>query len=235
MVRFIFFDLGNTVVDYHSGPISDRKKDELGLELMREQLSRQGCSVSFEYLLKSFYLPWVNDLFPKRDFREKEYDLEDLLESVLGLKRIDCRELISSFHEPSRRYATEEGDIRFTLEELQRRRKGMGIISNTPIPGFCHDKTLARLELAEYFCCRLYSYDLGVRKPNKKMFGLAKERIGCSWEEILIVGDSYRADVETPLKLGMGALLYDRDDRFGGLPCKRISSFREILDYLESA
>ena len=233
MIRFIYFDLGNTVVDYHQGPITEEEKEELGLELVSKQLREWGFPVSWEKLRKKFWEPWKNDIFRRKYPAAGEADAEDYLSRAVGSDSPDYPALIDLFHEPSRRCARAGGDIVEFMGELEKRGRGAGIISNTPIHGDCHDKTLARLGLLKHFSHRLYSYDEGVRKPYVEIFRRAREKTGLEWRDLLMVGNSFRADVQVPLSLGMNALLYDPKGYFGGAPCRRISRFGEIANYLD--
>src|SRR5690606_38948955 len=85
-----------------------------------------------------------------------------------------------------------------THETLQRLRDGgyrMGLISNTFVPGFVLDRHLARLSLLEYFPVRVYSCDVGYRKPDPRIFQIALDRIGVGPDEAVFIGDSPTADI----------------------------------------
>ncbi len=232
MIRFVYFDLGNTVLDYRSGPVTEQEKECLGLGQIRAQLEKWGMTVSLAKLESSFLKPWTRDVVKNAFFSDRELKAEEYLYSAVGMKGLDYPHLIDLYHEPFRRFARAKGDILPFLGELRKRRIPAGIISNTPISGSCHDKTLNQLGLLNDFTHRLYSYDVGMRKPKREIFLLAAEISGFGVNEILMVGDSFRADVETPLALGMGAFLYDPQGLFDRAPCLRISRFSELEKYL---
>ena len=232
MIRFVYFDLGNTVLDYHSGPVTEREKEWLGLDQVRTQLEKWGIIISLEKLESSFLEPWTRDVWKNGLFSDRELQAEEYLYGAVGRKGLDYPLLIDIYHEPFRRFARPKGDILSFLGELRKRRILAGIISNTPISGSCHDKTLKQLGLLDVFTHRLYSYDAGIRKPKKEIFLLAAEISGFGTEEIIMVGDSFRADVETPLAMGMKAFLYDPQGLFERAPCLRISRFSELRKHL---
>ena len=45
-----------------------------------------------------------------------------------------------------------------------------------------------------------------MRKPDPKIFSLGVEDLGLKPEEVLVVGDSYRKDIEPAIKLGCKAI-----------------------------
>lgn len=47
---------------------------------------------------------------------------------------------------------------------------------------------------------------VGVRKPDPRIFGLGVEALGLEPQQVLVVGDSYRKDIEPALKAGCHAL-----------------------------
>lgn len=53
----------------------------------------------------------------------------------------------------------------------------------------------------------ILSYEVGVAKPDPRIYALACEMIGAAPSEILFVGDTPSADVEGPRAFGMRAML----------------------------
>lgn len=56
--------------------------------------------------------------------------------------------------------------------------------------------------IAKYFPKIVESAVVGVRKPDPKIFSLGVEALGCKPEEVIVVGDSYRKDIEPAEKIG---------------------------------
>ena len=69
------------------------------------------------------------------------------------------------------------------------------------------EKHLEILGIRDFFTVRLYSYELGLRKPDVRIFKIAAEEIGEAFENILFVGDRINADIRPALKSGMAAAL----------------------------
>jgi HAD superfamily hydrolase (TIGR01509 family) len=71
---------------------------------------------------------------------------------------------------------------------------------------------VAELGLDRYVEFVLPSGAVGVAKPNPAFFAMALERVGAAPHEGLMVGDSYRADVQGAWAAGMDAVWLDRTE-----------------------
>ncbi|HTQ78403.1 MAG TPA: HAD-IA family hydrolase [Thermoanaerobaculia bacterium] len=77
---------------------------------------------------------------------------------------------------------------------------------------------LARLELAPFFDVLVYSSEVGVEKPDRRIFAEALRRLGVEPRATLHVGDSPLEDVEGAIAAGMEAVRLERSGRRGGIP-----------------
>ena len=68
------------------------------------------------------------------------------------------------------------------------------------------------LGLDRYLDFVLASGAVGIAKPNPAFFAVAADRAGVQPADVLMVGDSYRADVQGSWGAGMDALWLDRSD-----------------------
>ena len=69
-----------------------------------------------------------------------------------------------------------------------------------------------------------------VRKPNPDFFNKILHATGLEAGEIIYIGDSMRLDIEPALRLGMNAILLDRDDLYPSSNVTRIKCLGEITD-----
>ena len=114
------------------------------------------------------------------------------------------------------------------LKALKEKYK-LGLITNTYYPGF---KILEeKFELNKYFDVILKSYETKILKPNPKIFGLMLKRLGLKKNEVLMVGDSLRADVQAAEKYGIKAILIDRENRRPEYS-RRITSLEQLPQFL---
>ena len=66
----------------------------------------------------------------------------------------------------------------------------------------------------------MYSYEFGFRKPDKRIFLAAAERIGFKPEEIMFVGDRINIDIKGAIATGMTPILKNAHTNAG----KKISN-----------
>ncbi len=79
-----------------------------------------------------------------------------------------------------------------------------------------------------------FSYEVGARKPEAPIYRYAWEGIGCTPEELLMVGDSLQNDYQTPRALGLHALWLDRKaDSHQSENGHVVRSLQGVLGYLE--
>ncbi len=64
------------------------------------------------------------------------------------------------------------------------------------------EAVLADFDLRRFFKTIVESAVVGVRKPDPKIFALGVEALGLEPEQVLVVGDSFRKDIEPALSLG---------------------------------
>lgn len=210
-ITTVFFDLGNTLVNYHRGKLTDEEKDFLGLKQMYEFLSSFDKTLTFLKLFEGFYLKWIEKL-NDREYKDTEYDVVSFLLSVLSencrnkIKKEQIVLAFKAFHEPTARFVEYEENLASTLSNLKNKNLKLAIISNTPIPGYCHNETLKKLNLLQYFENKFYSYDLDFKKPNKKIFEYAVNQTNSKFEESVFVGDSLKKDIAPALNLKMKAV-----------------------------
>ena len=67
-------------------------------------------------------------------------------------------------------------------------------------------KVLETYGIKQYFKKIVESAVVGVRKPDPQIFKLGVEALGMKPEEVAVVGDSYRKDIEPALKAGCKAI-----------------------------
>ena len=83
----------------------------------------------------------------------------------------------------------------------------LGVIANTAWCGFSMDRAFAGVGLLEHFRVRIYSCDVGIDKPDPRIFHLAEELSGAVPGRILYVGNSVEADIKGARGAGWAAAL----------------------------
>ena len=73
------------------------------------------------------------------------------------------------------------------------------------------------------------SHEVGVEKPDPRIFDFALEAAGCAPERAVYVGDIYRIDVVGARAAGIPAILFDRAGRATNVDCLTIRSLAELV------
>lgn len=99
-------------------------------------------------------------------------------------------------------------DVRPCLARLRAAGLGIGLVSNTNRD---LNEVLDVFALRELVDGAVTSAQVGLFKPAPEIFAAALACIGAAADETVMVGDSYRDDVEGALAAGLSAVLLDRD------------------------
>ena len=124
-------------------------------------------------------------------------------------------------------------DSKPALIELKKRGLKLGIISNVSrgITFF-----LKELKFEEYFDIIVFSWEVGWRKPFKKIFEEATKRLRVKPEESIMVGDSLKADVTGAKNFGMIAIWINRRSSeidLEKIPVKPDYTVKSLLEVVE--
>ncbi len=209
-LRAVFFDVGNTLL-YPYPSVS---------AVVREILLDEGHCHDIAAIDE--HMPLVDEFYEDR-YREDDtfWTNEEETSAVwVGMYSLLCRKL--GIHADAERIAhrvyDEFGhaerwraydDVRPAFDRLTERGIRLGLISNW-------DTRLAGLILGLDLCDKLdvvvSSAEVGLRKPDPRIFELACARVGVAADESAHVGDHHYADVLGAESVGMTAVLIDRHD-----------------------
>lgn len=92
------------------------------------------------------------------------------------------------------------------LKQLRKQGYKTGLISNSSV--FAIEKIRQKTDLLEYIDYPLFSFDVGVIKPNLKFFTKMLDISKCKPEEVIMIGDKLNDDVIPPKKIGINSILY---------------------------
>lgn len=95
------------------------------------------------------------------------------------------------------------------LEYLKDIRKG--IITNGSIKQ--QNEKIDKLGIRDYFDCILISEEVGISKPDVRLFQRACEELNCQPNECFFVGDSWESDVIGSHNSGMNPIWFNRYDK----------------------
>ena len=118
------------------------------------------------------------------------------------------------------------------LDDLRAKGYNLYIISN----GFIEvqQRKLESAGIAQYFKRIVLSDEIGVNKPDRRLFDYALQVANCRAEETLIIGDNYDADILGGMHAGWGQIYFDRNHRghTAEEPQYTVHTLREVMDIL---
>ena len=101
------------------------------------------------------------------------------------------------------------------------------------------DEVLRDYGIRDYFKGIIESAVVGVRKPNPTLFRLGVDALELNPDEVLVVGDSLRKDIEPAEHLGCDVLWLKgkgwTDDEDRQTHPHTITHVTQVLDYLKNA
>ncbi|MEL7269578.1 MAG: HAD-IA family hydrolase [Bacteroidota bacterium] len=119
-------------------------------------------------------------------------------------------------------------DVLTTLHTLQKDYR-LGLISNgNGYPEKCG--------LPDFFSFVIFSQDVGIKKPNPKIFSMACKKANCLNTELLHIGDSLESDVQGANAARVLSVWLNRDGLANNTtikPAFEIQSLNEISDILK--
>jgi HAD superfamily hydrolase (TIGR01549 family) len=239
MMKAVLFDLGHTLINYHNewrGP----ERKAVG------NVAKMVCQVTDRCEEKDVqvYLLDLLDQGRKRKLTEYiEIPLPDVLNDCYSRFGCDGDDgLILQGMEAFYAVLLEKRELvpgaKEMLEDIQARGYSIGLISDVAW-GLTSDypmRDMKHFGLDEYFDDFVFSTDVGIRKPNPRIFKLAMFNIGAKAEESIYVGNNLQADIQGALGVGMTAVLkrsdfYEHDDRI--IPSAKVSTWDDFRAWLD--
>ncbi len=115
-----------------------------------------------------------------------------------------------------------------TLKALKARGLLIGVISNAPP---LSPESIAQMRIADYIDAWTFSHELGIEKPDPRIFQAALTKLGVTPDEALMVGDSLENDVLGARAAGIDAIQIVREGTVSDEP-GQIASLDELLERL---
>jgi len=205
-IKAILFDLGDTLLNFGT--------------FDRSALFGQACRQTYAFLKQcgqpvggftGYYIQiWLAlylQLFISK-LTGNDFDSLVMLKTYgrkrgLSLDDKQWEELNWLWYEPACRLSSTEEGLGDTLGKLKASGLKLAIVSNTFVNGAALDRHLEQENLIGFFEFRMYSCQFSFRKPDKRIFIAAAEKIGFEAEEIMFVGDRIDADIKGAAAVGM--------------------------------
>lgn len=210
MIEAVLFDLGDTLLDFAPMPRTELFRSSA--QATYDHLKGKGCELpEFEKYYAS-HIRAVRWAYIWATLRGREVDSFTALKrwySRQGYPSDDesVRELIWMWYQPVIPRSSVEADVIPTLVHLQRDGLRLGIVSNTLMPGCVLDRHLEMVGLKQYFPVRIYSSEVGYRKPKPIIFHAASDAMDLPPGACAFVGDMVKTDIKGGKRMGMTTIL----------------------------
>ncbi|MFH1760803.1 MAG: HAD family hydrolase [bacterium] len=215
IIKALFFDYGNTLVEYGPRQVAGDR------QAMVKELTRLFGPCDFARVDrlrdKQYQTPYKNG-FHENKMRTIT---RDLVEEIYGIT--PCSKDINELVEARVRQFTISVNIRPGVIKLLRNLSvhySLALVSNYPA-GKSIRQSLKKLKIFEFFKSIVISGEVHYIKPHPKPFNKAMDDLGITAPACLFIGDNWLADIQGAKKLGMQAVLtseYIPYDKFGPLP-----------------
>ncbi|MDZ4768411.1 MAG: HAD family hydrolase [Chloroflexota bacterium] len=213
MLRAVFFDLDDTLIDW-SGFNDDWAMLERSLMgAVHSYFVDEGhLSIDLEGYLQAFRTRVMNAWIASRSSLKAVHIGQIIVETAgeLGatVDRIDMERCLQAYAWGIVPGTVVFPDVVEALKLLIANDIQIGIVTNAPQPMVMRDLELTAHGLFEYFPdCRISAADAGYLKPHRAIFQLALDTLGIRADEAVFVGDDLDADIVGAGQMGIRSVL----------------------------
>jgi len=188
--KVVVFDLWNTLVYDPSKESHEKISSLLGFENRQEFWDY--CDEHFFNTKLTFY-DFIKKLIKQKNLSKETFDkIEELWE--------DAKRHVDIFP-----------DVVETLEKLKKKYK-LVLLSNTAEKE--GEETIDRFGLKKYFDEIILSGQIGLAKPDPRVFRLVLDKVNIKPEKVVMVGDNLEMDIIPARTLGMKGILVDSRKKY---------------------
>lgn len=187
MIKLIAFDLWKTLV--HKEVSTRRMLEQTGSKIPHEKFVKI-FEESVEMEMWSSEYEAYKNLCSRMDIELTDYNI-DLLRRI----RSEAEDNLKVY----------EHSVPM-IKQLRDMRYKIGVISNSSVFGI--DKVRKKTDLLNHVDYPLFSYEIGVIKPDLRIFQELLRRAGFKPQEAVMVGDNPADDVIPARSIGMHAILF---------------------------
>lgn len=157
----------------------------------------------------------------------KKFVLYETVVKKWGIEDKSAQELMAAHYKTFARYVTPDPDMAEVLDMLGTKYK-LGLITNGSSEGQ-HAK-LDRLGIRDRFGAVVVSGDIGIHKPDPRIFEMCLSALGVAPGRAVYVGDHYENDVLGARGAGMRAVWYPNEPQKTDVPA--VARLRDVLELL---
>jgi len=215
-IKGVTFDWWGTVVEIPAvRDIYDEQMREIRVDRAAKALEATGLRVNRTLRYRAYDAQ--TDLLLRTWNNLQDLSVEEQSRAYLGFLGVDegQEDLIRTLEEAfgsaiEFRLPALYPEIGETLRALRDRGYRTGLISNTGRTGGRFLRPVQdRLGIGESFDIRIFSDEVGVRKPDRAIFQVALDELSLAAKEVVHVGDDVVADVAGAKSIGMRAVWFN--------------------------
>lgn len=217
-IKAVLFDLDNTLMDRDW--TFRRFAEQLVRECLRVSEPEEQQAI-VEYMIES----------DADGYRPKEGFFRELIDKLPWASKPDLTELKAYYDRNYMSHARVMNHAEEALKACKALGLKLGIITN----GFSHLQhgKIDRLALRGHFDEIIVSGDLGIKKPDERIYRIALDRLGTTSEETVIIGDHPVNDIWGAAQVGIRGIWLLRKhawpkDLEGGKPWRTIRELNEV-------
>lgn len=204
MVKYIFFDLGLTLVENHMAEHYQKALAASDICLTKERAEQ------IYHLANKYFMRERQGSLGKGDRNVFEEYVSYICELAGDASKKDQTiEAMQKMEKPQWKAFSYTHEV---LDALKEQGFKMGLISNWD--DSCRN-VLRDNGLETYLEPIIISSEIGIEKPDKRIFEKALAEAGVKAEECLYVGDNYYDDAVGAAKLGISSFIINPADYFG--------------------
>lgn len=198
-MKAVFFDFGGTLMDAES----DRRAH---LEIVERVKARYSVEQSLDELVRRF----EHALFAYSSERAKKWIraekiITEFFQLLVG-EKLDTRWLWNTYFNAHKTHCKLFPDAKSTIEKMKELALHTGIISDIDDEYFFFQTQ--QFSMDGMFNSITTSDQVGVGKPNPKIFKVALAKAECDPGEAVYVGDSFEKDIVGARTVGMRTIWY---------------------------
>ena len=223
-VKAVLFDLGDTLVNTHAAETLQKI-----LQVLDIVKSIDSVEHAMMESIKEFEAQKHSNLSAREFYRELNLlHLKHLGITNQAVAEILAEEIDTRWFEFANVHAYP--DVKETLQQLRKKGLKLGLITG----GYEVDieQMLPRAGLEGFFDVAVGADTTRNRKPCPEVFRYALKKLKVRADEAVFVGDSLERDYQAAKKVGMRAVMINREGKPVADDVKSISSLKQIVNFL---
>lgn len=224
-IKHVFFDLDHTLWDFDKNSALTFKRI---FEIHNIEVDLNNFLNVYEPINLKYWKLYREERISKPDLRYNR--LREAFDSVAYFPVDEVIDILSTAyieHLTTINYLF-EGTI--DILEYLRQNYQLHIITN----GFseAQERKLINSNILDYFQTVTNSEQVGVKKPNPRIFNFAMQVASAAPDESIMIGDNIEADVEGAENVGMNSVWFDYKNSNKDYTKLRISKLNELKNWL---